>query len=288
MKKGMGVILVLLICFFFLGSSSLQKDDDQRHQNDRRKDTFIPLQRPNIFTLNFHELYDQILAKVKATDNKVTDPTIDILYTPEGEIMDVDCSVVALKESTIEHDTMGHYRIRNNHRTDTENQQTMPEAFSAPSSTMTGIDVYMESGGEYDGRRYMDGLNFEKFPKFIEWFANLNLKSVLEKYRVGYPVRYQFLSGPITSEVVKNPDVHVTYLDCSSTDIHEIEKPKSYPGINYLQFTDKDYYAVIPYYLQDGTIKGFNERKLGQIETEKITYIANNVILLIVDKTEEE
>ncbi|MDR5568374.1 hypothetical protein RB153_18355 [Paenibacillus larvae] len=52
-----------------------------------------------------------------------------------------------------------------------------------------------------------------------------------------------------------------------------------------MQFTNKDYYVVIPYYVQDGTIKGFNEMELGQ--TEKITYIANNVILLIVDKIEE-
>ncbi|MCY9526135.1 hypothetical protein M5W68_13710 [Paenibacillus larvae] len=55
---------------------------------------------------------------------------------------------------------------------------------------------------------------------------------------------------------------------------------------HYLKLTDKDYYAVIPYYVQDGTIKGFNERQMGQ--TEKITYIANNVILLIVDKTTKE
>ncbi|MFU2104929.1 hypothetical protein, partial [Paenibacillus larvae] len=123
----------------------------------------------------------------------------------------------------------------------------------------------------------------QKFPKFIEWFANFNLKSVLEQYTVGRPVRFQLLSGPITGEVVKNPDVHVTYLDCSPNDIREMDKPKSYPVSRYLEFTDKDYYAVIPYYVQDGTIKGFNEMKLGQ--TEKITYIANNVILLIVDKT---
>ena len=288
MKKGMGVILVLLICFFFLGGSSLQKDD-QRDQSGRRKDTFIPLQRPNIFTLNFHELYDQILAKVKAEDNKVANPTVDILFTPEGEIMHVDCSVIALEKSSIDEDeyNMGLFRIRNNHETDFKNKQTLPDAFSAPSSTMTGVDVYWEIGGNFKWES-MDMFNFAKFPKFKEWIANLNLKSILEKYKVGHPVRYQFQSEKILNEVVENPDVHITYLDCSSTDIHEIEKPKSYQGINYLQFKDKDYYAVIPYYLQDGTIKGFNERKLGQTETEKITYIANHVILLIVDKTEEE
>ncbi|WP_158225726.1 hypothetical protein, partial [Paenibacillus larvae] len=65
----------------------------------------------------------------------------------------------------------------------------------------------------------------------------------------------------------------------------EMDKPESYPESHYLKLTDKDYYAVIPYYVQDGTIKGFNERHMGQTETDKITYIANNVILLIVDKT---
>ncbi|AHD07103.1 hypothetical protein [Paenibacillus larvae] len=79
--------------------------------------------------------------------------------------------------------------------------------------------------------------------------------------------------------------MNVTYLDCSSNDIREMDKPESFPGLNNLQFTNKDYYVVIPYYVQDGTIKGFNEMELGQ--TEKITYIANNVILLIVDKIEE-
>ena len=285
MKKGMGVILVLLICFFFLGGSSLQKDD-QRDQSGRIKDTFIPLKRPNIFTLNFHDLYDQILAKVKAEDNKVTDPTIDILFTPEGEIMDVDCSVIAMEESAEDQYDSELYRIRNNHRTDTKNKQSLPEAFSVSSSTMTGIDVYRESGAEYD-ERDMDMLNFQKFPKFIEWFANLNLKSILEKYKVGHPVRYQLQSERILNEVIENPDVHVTYLDCSSNDVREIEKPKSLSSI-YLELSDKDYYVVIPYYLQDGTVKGFNEMKLGQIETEKITYIANNVILLFVDKPAKE
>ncbi|QHZ50296.1 hypothetical protein [Paenibacillus larvae] len=276
MKKGTGIVLLLLVFLLFLGGCTLQEDYDE---SGRKKDTFIPLKRPNMFTLNFHDLYDQILAKIKAEDNKVTDPTIDILFTPEGEIMNVNCSVQALEESTEDQDNMGLYRIRNNHRTEFKNKQSMPEAFSAPSSTMTGIDVYWESEGE--GATF----NFEKFPKFIEWFTNFNLKSVLEQYRVGNPVRYQFLSGPITSEVVENPDVHVTYLDCSSNDIREMDKPESFSGLNYLQFTNKDYYAVIPYYLQDGTIKGFNERHMGQ--TDKITYIANNVILLIVDKIEE-
>ena len=286
MKKGMGVILVLLICFFFLGGSSLKGDNDQIDESGRRKDTFIPLQRPNIFTLNFHELYDQILAKVKAEDNKVTDPTIDFLFTPEGEIMYVDCSVLALEQSSVDKYTMGLYRIRNNKRTDTENKQMLPDAFSAPSSTMTGVDVYWELGEDYDWR-FMDDINFAKFPKFKEWIANLNLKSILEKYKVGHPVRYQLQSERILNEVIENPDVHITYLDCSSNDVREIEKPKSLSSI-YLDLSDKDYYVVIPYYLQDGTIKGFNEMKLGQIETEKITYIANHVILLIVDKTEEE
>ncbi|AQR78459.1 hypothetical protein ABNB59_08430 [Paenibacillus larvae] len=281
MKKGAGIVLLLLVCILFLDGCTLQEEYDE---SGRRKDTFIPLKRPNMFTLNFHDLYDQIFAKIKAEDNKVADPTMNILFTPGGEIMHVDCSVHALMESSDSEDqyTMRLYRIRNNHETEFNNKQSLPEAFSAPSSTMTGIDVYRESGGYYDGRD-MDMLNFQKFPKFIEWFANFNLKSVLEQYTVGRPVRFQLLSGPITGEVVKNPDVHVTYLDCSPNDIREMDKPKSYPVSRYLEFTDKDYYAVIPYYVQDGTIKGFNEMKLGQ--TEKITYIANNVILLIVDKT---
>ncbi|ARF69196.1 hypothetical protein B7C51_17320 [Paenibacillus larvae subsp. pulvifaciens] len=284
MKKGTGIVLLLLVFLLFLGGCTLQEEYDE---SGRKKDTFIPLKRPNMFTLNFHDLFDQIFAKIKAEDNKVANPTMDILFTPEGEIMHVDCSVQALEESAEDQYTMGLYRIRNNHRTDTKNQQSMPETFSAPSSTMTGIDVYWETGGKYDGRD-MAMFNFQKFPKFIEWFANFNLKSVLEQYRVGSPVRFQFLSGPITSEVVENPDVHVTYLDCSSNDIREMGKPESFPGLNYLQFTNKDYYAVIPYYVQDGTIKGFNERHMGQTETDKITYIANNVILLIVDKATKE
>ncbi|AVG14039.1 hypothetical protein [Paenibacillus larvae] len=283
MKKGIGIVLLLLVFLLFLGGCTLQEEYDE---SGRRKDTFIPLKRPNMFTLNFHDLYNQILAKIKAEDNKVANPTMDILFTPEGEIMDVDCSVHALEESAEDQYTMGLYRIRNNHRTDTKNQQSMPETFSAPSSTMTGIDVYWETGGKYDGRD-MAMFNFQKFPKFIEWFANFNLKSVLEQYRVGSPVRFE-LQSKVISEVVQNPDVHVTYLDCSSNDIREMDKPESYPESHYLKLTDKDYYAVIPYYVQDGTINGFNERHMGQTETDKITYIANNVILLIVDKATKE
>ncbi|MEV2686213.1 hypothetical protein ABNC32_15240 [Paenibacillus larvae] len=282
MKKGAGIILLLLVFLLFLRGCTLQEEYDE---SGRKKDTFIPLKSPNMFTLNFHDLFDQIFAKIKAENNKVADPTIDILFTPGGEIMDVDCSVHALMESSESEDQydLELYRIRNNHSTDTKNRQSLPEAFSAPSSAMTGIDVYRESGGYYDGR-YMDMLNFQKFPKFIEWFANFNLKSVLEQYTVGSPIRFE-LQSKVISEVVQNPDVHVTYLDCSSNDIREMDKPESYPESHYLKLTDKDYYAVIPYYVQDGTIKGFNERHMGQTETDKITYIANNVILLIVDKT---
>lgn len=276
----------LIFCLLIVSGCNTK---EKKHSETN--DSFISLSHANIYTLDFNDLYKQIANIVNAEDDMIAmpfmyeKPAIDMIFKPDGEIMQFDLMIRALEQTNDNDYIIGTFRVRNNLHTDSQYMQSLPEVFSAGSSTMTGLDVYsQESGSNFAISYFKDTFDFDRIPKFMKWLTEFDLKSVINQYVTGEPVRFQFLSDSIKSSILYDPNVHVTYLDCSKDQILEVERPSlsDDPAPQYAVFPNKYYYVIVPYYLQDGTIKGFDEKTLGQ--TKPKTYIANNVIILMQDK----
>lgn len=210
---------------------------------------------------------------------------MDILFNPKGDIMSLHFSLWADEGSTENEYIMGQYIVEDVG----EGDIPYPETFSCGQSKITSLQVHCrEDGNKFVKYLFKKYFNFDLYVKNINWLNNFEFAPVISKYVKGNPVRLQFLSGPILKEAINNPDVTITMLNCTSTGYQETERkclPDSEnPNLRFAMFEEKldNYFVIIPYYVQDGSLKGFDEKTLGQ--NERITYIANNLIFFFVDE----
>lgn len=283
MKTRRILILIISICIFFTGCVS-----PNGPSNSKSDDSF-EFTNQNFFSLDWQLLNQNISKRIQAKDNHISMPymydqsSMDILFNTEGDIMSFYFSLWAEEDSTKSDYIMGQYIIEDN------GNITYPEAFSCDKSAITALNVHCrEDGGRFEKTSFEKYFNFNLYIKNINWLNDFDFASVIRKYVKGNPARLQFLSGPIAKEAVNNPDVNITMLNCTSSEYKETERkclPDSEnPNLQFAMFEEKldNYFVIVPYYVQDGSLKGFDEKTLGQ--NERITYIANNLIFFFVEE----
>ena len=267
MKKRL--FIILFVCLFFI--TGCASNSNVSSVNGEKT---IPFADQNMFTLDYNDLYNQISDIIQAKDNKITMEgfysanSFDMLFAPNGDIMEVDLSLWALRDET--DGTLNNFRVRNH---DTMNIMNGWNAFSASSSVMDYLNVYCQGSATFGKYSYIKH-DFDSFSSYMNWMNDFDLEGILKQYAVGEPVRYELICTLYRGKPYQD-DLHYIYLDGSSSDISEIDPSAIYDDSEY---DKRIHFTITPYYLQDGTIEG-KDITFGQ-EPDEIACTVNNIIII--------
>lgn len=289
MKKILAIILSITL-LFLTGCSTNSIKVEKRYE-DEEKTSFIPLDSPNIFTLNFKELSKKIsssISEIGISNGCNIDESnfeFDIYFKPNGQIIRFDGKLRVEDFHYADKYQDGLYFIENKYIKSEENFVGIRDTLKTNKSPMAGIEITPGTKSELLKNYLMCKQNINIYPKFMNWFDSFDFKDFLNKYVKDEPVLYRFIvNGKLYgSKDLNNPKskIKVKFLDCSSGKITELKKKEI------KNFTDKNFYcAILPYYVQDGTLQGYDETHFGDYlkdheDPEEVPcYVSKNIIVI--------
>ena len=295
MKK----ILAIILCFLMLFMAGCSKESESDFETEEKNTYFIPLDSQNFFTLNYKDLSKKIssnISKIRgANGNNIYGSfKLYIYLKPNGQIIKFRGTLPAEEFHDETSHQMARYFIDNKYIKSEENFFGIRDTLKTDKSPMAGIEI---SGGRKDrifkNHPGYDGRNLDIYPKFVNWFDNFDFKNILDEYVEKKPVFYMFITNDnlFKLDIMEDPSINITFLDCSSEKITELKDKDIRSNISSdecLNFSDRQFFcAILPYYLQDGTIKGYRESSFGdyQREDEEVvpSYVAKNIIVIFND-----
>jgi hypothetical protein len=276
-------------------------DDESIYVPQRSQVTglFIEMDHPNAYDFSFIQIHLKLIGHATPEDSKIVmfraDITpVDVLFRPDGEIMDIRLSLTAIESYGVFHN----YEV-NTVVADAGQRQGMYDFYTKPHSDIVGLDLDAASRNwfELDPASvgpYSSLNDYVQWPRFFNWYSKFDLRSVIEGRTVGDPVVYRFSTKTLTEEDIAQPGLNVTFFDCTDGQVTELDYstlaqigPKVTGGSRQIYFRDYYYYVVSPYYPQDGTMAGLDEITVstngGDVQSK--TFITNNLLVLCVEKS---
>lgn len=259
---------------------------------DAKNSDYIEFVNQNFYDLNWEVLNENILKRIQVSRDQISmpfmydEPAIDILFDSKGNIMSFHSVLWVNEFSTDNEYTMAQYAIED---TGEKFMITYQDAFLCDQSKITSLHIQCrENGLKFEKQTFKKYFDVDQYIKNTNWLYHFSFASVINKYVKESSVRLRFLAGPILKEIITDSNVSVTMLNCTSTGYyetnHKLLQDFENPNLQYALFEEylDNYFVVIPYYVQDGSLKGVDEKTFGQ-GNDKTIYIANDIILLFLD-----
>lgn len=298
MKKIISILLSTL--FIFLTGCSIGST------KEKEKIVFIPLDSPNFLTLDYNKLSKKIISGIPEFsgvngDCIDKDYSLDIFFKPNGEIISFNGALkVDNFRSEVEHTSTLYFLDSRYTKTDNNNkcnfigiemneETKLGEEIDADKDLLKDPDPTQNPN--INNTKYNDS-QYKSYPNFIKWINDFNSKKLLKEQIKDKPVFYEFVTNDylLRNDIIKDDSINVTFLDYSSgkaTKLNDKDTRSKIKAGKYLNFNDRQFFcAILPYYLQDGTIKGYEKNTLGPYILERKNasdYIAKNIIVIFND-----
>ena len=276
------LVIAVLFTIALTGCACRNSDRILQYQNasdTKGKEFSIPFKDKNAFELNYTDIYNKILPIVDAKENVIT-ANIDETFDPKGSIISFRYSLMALDKTS-------------------NNKNYNYDDYSLDSGD---DDLYLILGhGLTDDTKYkIDNLELSfrnshgieawvgayktepAFKKSANALDQIDLRSVISEYSKGTPRYYRLLSKQ-KRDIIYDEKANTIFLYLTSEGLKKAEKPSDAYGIDPMIIPNHNYYVIMPYYEKSLSITGVDEYTAGQAANGQTTYIASNIIVIIID-----
>jgi hypothetical protein len=244
MKKTMALCMVVTMIVF----SGCQNTPSSSQNSSKKQSSSISI-KSNINEFDFEKFYKDVSKGVNnqniGLSGNDAKNEISFIFTPDGSIKDIEIGICTEKPRFSDPKSYKDYFynsfVISNHSLENKSLSST-KGISQLDIADTGKVLEPNSAFRYDYTGFKTQMNF---------WSQLNLKSVLAKYATGSPTAYLVCSQYITSNDINDPNKNVTCLDCTDPkNIKQIDRitfsktspyDSTFDGVKY-------YYAIFPYY----------------------------------------
>lgn len=267
MKKR--IAIVGLCCLVLLSMLSCGNDSG---------DIIWELDSSSVYEMDFGKLYERLRKAARSEEDKNAFEKLEISFLADGEIRDFSLIFWALKRDRENKSVIKEYDV----------SPTWPKWDTVVTEMEGHFGANLEGGAA--------GLDPGSFERRMNQLDSIDIKGIIDTYRVGSPVWYQLSANPVEKDILMGEHANTVFLlyktdgsleRVDAPEDYEIEYMSPWEIVEGIKYPDMEYFVLSPYYEKtDDSVVGSHEVTFGQPDTdmEVHTYVSTNHIVILLEQ----